>query len=96
VETISTYKKKILLKSASSSDFYQGKFYALTFCYSEDIFELCKLIFSWTDTDLEVISTKYPIALYKLMIFYQELDAFRLLCETETTSKARSQIITES
>ncbi|CAI2383884.1 unnamed protein product [Moneuplotes crassus] len=51
---------------------------AIIFCLfdGDQIHRLASLVYSWTEQQQSEANSKFPISVYKLMLFYEELDAF--------------------
>ncbi|CAI2359412.1 unnamed protein product [Moneuplotes crassus] len=71
---------------------------ALIFCLfsGSQIVDLCKLIFTWDNSLDSRLSYLYPLSVYKLLIFYEELEGFDLLYQQETSEDTKDNIIAES
>ncbi|CAI2386274.1 unnamed protein product [Moneuplotes crassus] len=71
---------------------------AVIICFftPEQICELCSLIFFWKGPELSSLDTRFPLSLYKLLLFYEELEAFQLLYSKESNDRLKKIIILKS
>ena len=60
---------------------------------SKKVYELCKAIFVDEQLELETFESKYPLGLYKLLIFYEEMEVLEKLLAEETQKQEKAKIV---
>ncbi|CAI2371659.1 unnamed protein product [Moneuplotes crassus] len=63
---------------------------------NSQVFELCTLMYSGQDLFCAKTESIFPIPVYKLMLFYEELEAFQLMFNQELYFASKIKIIAES